>query len=85
MLLEELQEARNLSANLAEDIDRHRKTVNRRLLQLEDYDLVRDVGRGLYEITERGRIALAHIHEYDADSDHLETLIERELESDDAS
>ncbi|WP_210424906.1 phage repressor protein [Halorussus halobius] len=78
MILEELQDGRNLGANIAEDIDRHRKTVTKRLNQLEDYELVRNVGRGVYEITLRGEIALANIDEYDRETTALEELIEAE-------
>jgi len=80
MILEELQEGRNLGANIAEEIDRHQKTVTRRLNQLEDYSLVHNIGRGVYELTEGGEIALEHIDEYDRGSDRLEEIIERELE-----
>jgi len=80
MVLSELQDGRNLGANIADDIDRHRTTVAKRLPQLEDYGLVRNIGRGVYELTERGEIALEHIDEYDRDSDRLEEIIERELD-----
>jgi len=80
LLLEELQNGRNLGANLAENIDRHRKTVTKRLNQLEDYGLVDNIGRGVYEITPRGEIALEHIDEYERDSDRLEEIIEAELD-----
>lgn len=83
MILEELQEGRNLGANIADAIDRHQKTATRRLNQLEDYGLVNNVGRGVYELTDRGRVAVDHIDEYSRDSD-FEELIERELGSDDS-
>ena len=85
MIIEELQEGRNLGANIAEEIDRHQKTVTRRLNQLKDYGLVRNIGRGVYELTERGEIALEHIDEYDRDSNRLEEIIERELEPDESA
>jgi predicted transcriptional regulator len=81
MILEELQEGRNLGANIAEDIGRHRKTVTKRLNQLEDYGLVEGIGRGVYGITQRGELALAHIDEYDRDSNRLEEIIQRELQN----
>jgi len=83
MVLEELQEGRNLGANIADNIDRHQKTATKRLNQLEDYGLVNNIGRGVYELTERGRVAVDHIDEYSRDSD-FEELIERELGSDDS-
>lgn len=85
LILEELQHGRNLGANIAEEIDRHQKTVTRRLNQLEDYGLVRNIGRGVYEITDRGEIALEHIDEYDRKSGDFEELIEQELERRDES
>ncbi|WP_209452131.1 hypothetical protein [Halosimplex halophilum] len=79
MILTELQQGRNLGANIADEIDRHKKTVTKRLNQLEDYGLVDNIGRGVYEITREGEIALEHIDEYDRDTDRLEEIIEREL------
>ncbi|WP_217642031.1 hypothetical protein [Halostagnicola kamekurae] len=81
LILEELQGGRNLGANIADEIDRHKKTVTKRLNQLEDYDLVRNIGRGVYEITSRGEIALDHIDQYDRESDQLEAIIDAEFES----
>lgn len=80
MILEELLKGQNLGANIADDIDRHQKTVTKRLNQLEDYGLVDNVGRGVYGVTPRGRIALEHIDEYSHGSDDLEQIIERELD-----
>jgi len=79
LILGELQHSRNLGANIADDIGRHQKTVTKRLNQLEDYGLVSNVGRGLYEITDAGLVALAHIDEYDHDTGRLEEIIEREV------
>lgn len=79
MILEHLQEGRNLGANIADDIDRHKKTVTKRLNQMEDYGLVTDIGNGVYELTPAGEIALANIDEYDRDNDRLQEIIEREL------
>ncbi|AHG01545.1 hypothetical protein HALLA_03890 (plasmid) [Halostagnicola larsenii XH-48] len=81
LILEELQDGRNLGANIADEIDRHKKTVTKRLNQLEDYDLVRNIGRGVYEITSRGEIALDHIDQYDRESDQLKAIIDAEFES----
>lgn len=79
MIFEELQDGRNLGANIADNIDRHRKTVTKRLNQLEDYGLVTNVGRGVYGLTARGEIALAHKNDYDRHSNELEIIIEREF------
>ena len=81
MILEELQDGRNLGANIAEDIDRHRKTVTKRLNQLEDYGLVDNIGRGVYELTLQGEIALEFIDEYERESNQLEERIESEFEA----
>jgi len=78
MILAELRSGRNLGANIADEIDRHQKTVTKRLNQLEDYGLVRNVGRGVYEITDRGTVAFEHIDEYDRDAD-FEALLDRKI------
>lgn len=75
LILEELQGGRNLGANIADEIDRHKKTVTKRLNQLDDYGLVTNIGRGVYEITEAGQVALDHIDEYERNSDQLEQII----------
>jgi Mn-dependent DtxR family transcriptional regulator len=79
MILEELQDGRNLGANIAVDIERHQKTVTRRLNQLKDYGLVDNIGHGVYELTEAGQIASDNIDQYERDSDRLEELIDRKL------
>jgi len=79
MILEELQDGRNLGANIADEIDRHKKTVTRRLRQLEDYGVVNNIGRGVYEITDKGQVVYENIDKYDSDVD-FDALVERELE-----
>ncbi len=69
LVLEALAEhGRNVAPNLAEHTGKKRANINTRLPVLADYGLVRKVGpaqrSGLYEITERGRVALAHRGEY---------------------
>lgn len=63
---------RNTAANIAHLIDRNRGYINTRLPILADYGLVSRVGpapnSGLYEITERGRVALENRDRY-GDSD----------------
>jgi DNA-binding HxlR family transcriptional regulator len=78
MILEELQDGRNLGANIADEIDRHQKTATRRLNQLEDYDLVRNVGRGVYELTPRGAAALELIDE--SERDDFDDLVDERAE-----
>jgi DNA-binding MarR family transcriptional regulator len=59
---------RNVATNLAHHTGKSRKNVNTRLPVLADYGLVRKIGpaerSGLYEITERGRTALAYRDQY---------------------
>lgn len=81
LVLAELQHGRDLGANIADRVDRHRKTVTKRLNQLEDYGLVRNVGRGVYELTEEGAAALVLIDDYDeADAAFDEMVAERAAE-----
>jgi Mn-dependent DtxR family transcriptional regulator len=65
LVLEELQHGADLGANIADRVDRHRKTVTKRLNQLEDYGLVRGKGRGVYELTAAGAAALVLIEHHD--------------------
>lgn len=57
------EEGRNVAPNLAVRTGKSRANINTRLPVLEDYSLVTKVGpadrSGLYEITERGRYAVA--------------------------
>lgn len=81
LVLEDLAEnGRNLAANVADNVDLHRKTVSPRLRQLKDYGLVHDIGRGVYEITSDGEIALEVMSENtDMDGDELGDLVEQKL------
>lgn len=79
LILEELQDGRNLATNIAENIDRHRKTVNARLSQMNDYGLVRNIGGGLYELTERGGAALLAI-DYYPEVDDFDGLVEEYMD-----
>lgn len=79
LLLQELQKGRNLGANLAEDIDRHQKTVTKRLRQLEDYGAVRNIGHGVYELTEKGQVIYDHVDQYGKVED-FDALVEQELD-----
>ena len=74
---------RNNAINIAAHLDKNRSYVNTRLPVLADYGLLDRVGpapnSGLYEITEKGRIAASHREEYQDDDIDFEALIEREL------
>lgn len=83
LVLDDLDKnGRNLAANVADNVDLHRKTVASRLRQLKDYDLVHDIGRGVYEITEDGEVALEVMQEHrDMGGEELGDLVEEELSS----
>lgn len=74
---------RNNAINIAAHLDRNRSYINTRLPVLADYGLLNRVGpapnSGLYEITEKGRIAASHREEYENDDVDFEKLIERKI------
>jgi DNA-binding MarR family transcriptional regulator len=80
---------RNVASNVALEIDKSRSHVNVRLPILEDYGLVEKIGpaenSGLYELTPKGRIALAHREEYDAPDVDFDAVVEQELDTTDAT
>jgi predicted transcriptional regulator len=77
-------EKRNTAANLAIELDRNRAYLNSRLPVLADYDLLNQIGpaerSGLYEITEKGQVAVKHREAYRQDDVNFEELIESEIE-----
>lgn len=78
-ILGALRGGRNVAANLALDLDRHRKTINKKLSYLLDYGLVAKIGpheqSGLYEITAKGELAFAHREKYHDDSVDFEAFL----------
>ena len=82
-LLKELLKGRNVGGNLHMTLDVTRPYVNERLGIIADYGLVKRVGPnenvGLYEITEKGRIALEHQDEYE-EIDDFKGFIEDQLD-----
>ena len=81
------ERGRNNAVNVAVALDRDRGYMNTRLGTLADYGCVRRVGpaenSGLYEITEKGEVALVHRdarHDPDAD---FEALVEASVAGDD--
>ena len=54
-ILTELQDGRNLPNNLADDLDYSRQYVQNRLQIMNAAELVRNIGGGLYEITDKGK------------------------------
>jgi len=89
LVLEALEEhGRNVAANLAFHTGKTRKNINTRLPVLADYGLVDKIGpadrSGLYEITQKGRVAVMYREQYDT-ADDFEELIERPDANPDAS
>jgi predicted transcriptional regulator len=78
---------RNVATNLSEVTEKSRKNINNRLPVLVDYGIVRKIGpadhSGLYEITEKGKLALEHREEYDERED-FGAFLDRQLEREDA-
>lgn len=76
---------RNVAPNLARVADLDPDSIPERLDVLADAELVTKIGpadeSGLYEITDRGRIALRLRDEYDEGED-FEALIDRHLATD---
>lgn len=76
------EEGRNNAINIAHILEKNRQYLNTRLPQLADYGLVQRIGpaqnSGLYEITDRGRVALAHRETYSSDTEAFEAVLERE-------
>lgn len=75
---------RNVAPNLAAITDKSRKNINNRLPVLNDYSLVRKIGpaerSGLYELTDKGRVALRLRDEYDHSVD-FDGLVTKRLEA----
>jgi hypothetical protein len=57
-VLEQLREGRNIADNLATTVSYDSSTLTDQLDLMADNDLVRDVGHGVYELTESGRRVL---------------------------
>lgn len=84
-ILGALTDGRNVAANLQHEIDATRTYINSRFGLLYDYGLVDRVGEservGLYEISEKGRVALELQDKYDdVDSREFSELVEQRLE-----
>lgn len=79
---------RNVAPNIAEITGKSRKNVNNRLPVLADYSLVTKIGpadrSGLYEITDRGRVALRLRDEYGSAED-FDALVDRRLAANDGA
>lgn len=79
---------RNNAVNIAHELDRNRAYINTRLPVLKDYGLVESIGpaptSGLYEITEKGRVAAANRSVYEDDETDFEAFLDAECASEDA-
>jgi len=82
MILETLENGRNLAVNISLEIDRSRNYINGRMTHLLDYGLVVKIGpandTGLYELTDRGQVVLDLLRE---GADHKSDGFEAEIES----
>lgn len=47
-----LRKGRNVPANLADDLGYSRQYVQNRLTRLREHDIVRNIGRGVYELVD---------------------------------
>ena len=67
-VLEILDEGRNVAPNVAAELEHDRAYINTRLPQLQDYGLVDKIGpaanSGLYELTDRGQVAITNRDQY---------------------
>lgn len=51
-IIEALREGRNVPANLADELDYSRQYVQNRITRLREHGIVRNIGRGVYELVE---------------------------------
>lgn len=83
LILDKLQEGRNMAGNIALEIDRARKYVNQRMPYLLDYGLVEKIGpmddSGLYELTPKGRVAVEHREKYYDDAVDFDEFLDEQL------
>jgi predicted transcriptional regulator len=83
LILDKLQEGRNMAGNIALEIDRARKYVNQRMPYLLDYGLVEKIGpmedSGLYELTPKGQVAVEHREKYHDDSVDFDGFLDERL------
>jgi len=83
-ILEVLDEkGRNVPGNIALELDKSRGYIRSELPDLVDYGLARKIGpledSGLYEITEKGRLAVEHRDRYDEDDLDFEAFLNDRL------
>lgn len=75
---------RNNAVNIAHELDQDRAYINTRMPVLKDYGLIRTVGpaptSGLYEITEKGLIAVRNQEVYESDQRDFGEFLEEQLE-----
>ena len=54
-IIAELREGRNVPSNIADEIGRNQQYTRDRIARLEEHGVVRNVGRGVYELVEQSR------------------------------
>ena len=83
-ILEALEDGRNVPGNIALELDKSRGYVRSQLPHLRDYGLVRKIGplesSGLYELTEKGRLAYQHREKYGHDDIDFEAFLREQLD-----
>lgn len=52
LIIEELGEGRNVPSNIADAIEKNQQYVRDRLTRLEEWSVVHNLGRGVYELNE---------------------------------
>jgi predicted transcriptional regulator len=80
-ILKTLQGGRNVATNVAAELDQDRAYMNTRMPQLHDHGLVDKIGpaanSGLYELTDRGRTAIACQEQYGyVDPNRFEAIVD---------
>lgn len=55
-ILNRLQDGRNVPANLAEELDVSRQYIYRRLKRMREHGIVRNIGRGVYELADESAV-----------------------------
>jgi predicted transcriptional regulator len=56
-IIDKLREGRNLPSNIAAELDVTRQYVSERMGRLREHGIVRNIGNGVYELTEEGSVS----------------------------
>ena len=83
-ILKKLEDGRNVPGNLAVELDKSRGYVRSQLPKLADYGLVEKIGplenSGLYELTEKGRLAYQNRERYQQSPQEFEGWLDAQLD-----